>query len=258
MNVKLDSGLNVLRFDNEKLNIEAYDLTDCNVFLIIDTMGKKELNVHLKNTKCNFFVWIENEDKIDLTEKYDIDENSDVVISFVDVFSEELVRNCKAKLLGNNSYCKINCSFLGRGIKKIEIDGINIVGNSSLEMENSSVVLKDTDLELIASGIIDKGAKKSGNFQSTHCLTLGKAKKLNVVPNLFIDENDVEAGHGCTVGDVDDNTMYYLNSRGLSKADVLALIIDSFLVTICDNIHDEELKNEALDKIRKQVKRYVV
>ncbi len=254
-NVNLTSGLNIIEFKGESLSLTSKDI-NCEVFIYIKEGDKKTLNLDVKNSSCNLFIFNEYTKKISLIENYNLYENANATLSFVDVFSNDFTRKVSANLLEKHTNCSLNCATLGFGDKNFVIDATNIAGESCVNMENSSVILKDASFELVASGIIKKGAKQAKNFQKNHALTLGKNKKVKIVPNLLIDENDVEAGHGCTIGDVDENTMYYLNTRGLSHADAMALIVDSFLKTITNNIYDEKIKLDVKAKIERQVELY--
>ncbi len=253
--VNLTSGLNIIEFKGESLNLSSKDI-NCDVFISIKDGNNKALNLDVRNSSCNLFIFNEFTQKINLTENYNLYENANATLNFVDVFSNDLTRVVATNLLEKRTNCSLNCAILGFGDKKITIDATNSAGESSVNMDNSSVILKDASFELVASGIIKKGAKESKNFQKNHALTLGKNKKVKIVPNLLIDENDVEAGHGCTIGDVDENTMYYLNTRGLSNSDAMALIVDSFLKTIANNIYDENIKSDVKAKIERQVEIY--
>ena len=68
-----------------------------------------------------------------------------------------------------------------------------------------------------------------------------------ILPTLFIDENDVEAGHALTFGTVEEDTMYYLNSRGLTAEESIRLIINSYLkpdFSVFDDPETESLQHK--------------
>ena len=253
MEIKLKKGQNNITFSEEKLILNAENIIDSEVFVSVDNGGEKVIECNFKRCSVNVFIWINTKEKLTLNENYNLFQDSNITFNFCDVYSKALTRCVNAQAIDKMSKCQLNTTVLATGTKKMDINAVNIVGDTSMNMENSSVAFDNADFELVASGVIKKNAKNAINFQSTRCLTIGKTKKVSVVPNLYIDENDVEAGHGCTVGDIDENVMYYLNSRGLNQSKAKALIIHSFLMTICENILDEEIKNRILDEIEKQV-----
>ena len=72
-----------------------------------------------------------------------------------------------------------------------------------------------------------------------------------VLPNLHIDENDVEASHSCSVGSLNQDHMYYLESRGLSEAEARNVLIRGYFNPIIEGISQENIRkhiNEVLDK----------
>ncbi len=242
-------------FDSDNLTLVGNDI-NCSVFITIKEKGNKTLKANFKNSNCNLFIWNECNEEVVLNETYDLYENSNVKISFADLYSNKLKRIANANAKAFGASCDMACTTLARGEMNIELFATNQVGQSSFNMVNSCVALKDSSYDLNAYGVIKKGAKEAKNFQENRSLTLGNVKKINVVPNLLIDENDVEAGHGCSIGDVDEEVLYYLSSRGLCKYDAMSLIVDSFLKSIADNLDDENQSNEIKDKIQKQVELY--
>jgi Fe-S cluster assembly protein SufD len=64
---------------------------------------------------------------------------------------------------------------------------------------------------------------------------------VDVNPILLIDEYDVKAGHGATVGKIEEQQLYYLQSRGLTKAEAEKLIIKGYIKPILDEMHDQAL-----------------
>ena len=78
---------------------------------------------------------------------------------------------------------------------------------------------------------------------------------------MLIDENDVEASHATSVGSVDENQLFYMQTRGLTKKEVLSLIAVGYLSFITDVIDDEDLKNEFVELLKMdkpvKIKRFI-
>lgn len=79
---------------------------------------------------------------------------------------------------------------------------------------------------------IEKGAKGADAYLRSDALLFDEAKMGDDTPALEILEPDVKAGHAATVGKVDENMLFYLMSRGLSKAQAEKLLIDGFIKPI--------------------------
>jgi Fe-S cluster assembly protein SufD len=94
---------------------------------------------------------------------------------------------------------------------------------------NFHVALKDQSTS-IYQGIIkvDKKAQKTDSFQSNKNLLLGKDAKADSIPKLEILADDVKCAHGATVGPVDKEQIFYLQSRGLTASESEELIVSGF------------------------------
>jgi Fe-S cluster assembly protein SufD len=82
----------------------------------------------------------------------------------------------------------------------------------------------------IYSGLITmcKGAKKADASQVNRSLVLSDGAYADAVPNLDIQENDVRCSHASSVGPVDAEQRWYLESRGVAPADAVQLILEGF------------------------------
>jgi Fe-S cluster assembly protein SufD len=74
-----------------------------------------------------------------------------------------------------------------------------------------------------------------------------------VLPKLFIDNNDVQAGHAQSIGQVDAEQLYYLQTRGLNRDEATKLIVYGYLYPVAEVIADEKLRELFLDEIREKV-----
>ena len=90
----------------------------------------------------------------------------------------------------------------------------------------------------VYSGLIRvrRGAVKSDAMQTNHNLVLDEGAHADSVPNLDIEENDVKCSHGSTVGPVDEDQRYYLESRGIEPERAEQLIVAGFFDCIADQV----------------------
>jgi Fe-S cluster assembly protein SufD len=86
----------------------------------------------------------------------------------------------------------------------------------------------------VYSGLIRvrNGAKGANAFQTNHNLVLSEGAQADSVPNLDIEENDVKCSHASTVGPIDEDQRYYLESRGIEPAVAERLIVLGFFRNI--------------------------
>jgi len=90
----------------------------------------------------------------------------------------------------------------------------------------------------VYSGLIRvrRGAVRSDAMQTNHNLVLDEGAQADSVPNLDIEENDVRCSHGSTVGPVDEDQRYYLESRGVEPSVAERLIVAGFFENIADQV----------------------
>tara|TARA_Y100000590_G_scaffold192532_1_gene218855 strand:+ start:300 stop:1526 length:1227 start_codon:yes stop_codon:yes gene_type:complete len=103
---------------------------------------------------------------------------------------------------------------------------------------------------------VDKIAQKTEGYQLSNGILLSKDSTYFSKPELRIFADDVKCSHGSTIGPIDENAIFYLRSRGISKNAAIKMIISSFINDDLENISNEQIKsivtknlNEFLDNI---------
>jgi len=86
-------------------------------------------------------------------------------------------------------------------------------------------------------------AQKTNAYQSNKNVLLTDTASVNTKPQLEIFADDVKCSHGCTVGKLDEEAMFYLRSRGISEKNAKSLLLHAFAVDILDNIKTEPLRD---------------
>ena len=95
---------------------------------------------------------------------------------------------------------------------------------------------------------VRRDAQKTDALQSDKNLVLSPHAEVDSKPALFIDADDVKCGHGATAGNIDQDTVFYMRSRGVDLETASQLLIYGFAREIIDTVHVEELRSylEAL------------
>lgn len=86
-------------------------------------------------------------------------------------------------------------------------------------------------------------AQKTNAFQANRNILLTDKATVNTKPQLEIWADDVKCSHGCTTGQLDDEAMFYLRTRGISKDTARAMVLYAFAGEILDNVNHPELKH---------------
>jgi Fe-S cluster assembly protein SufD len=93
-----------------------------------------------------------------------------------------------------------------------------------------AVVEEGGYLEMKGKIIIGKNIKNIDVFLEQRVLLTGAGARAVVIPELEIESNKVRAGHAASVGQIDEEQLFYLTSRGLNKQEAIKLLVEAFLV----------------------------
>ena len=91
-------------------------------------------------------------------------------------------------------------------------------------------------------------AQKTNAYQSNKNILLSDDTSVNTKPQLEIFADDVKCSHGCTVGRLDEEGLFYLRSRGISESTARSLLIHAFAIDILEHIRPAVLRN-YVDKL---------
>ncbi len=93
--------------------------------------------------------------------------------------------------------------------------------------------------------IVRKDAQKTNAYQSNKNILLSDEARINTKPQLEIFANDVKCSHGATTGQLDEEALFYLRSRGIGAAEAKVMLTTAFATDVLENIKSEEIKNYA-------------
>jgi Fe-S cluster assembly protein SufD len=89
---------------------------------------------------------------------------------------------------------------------------------------------------------VEEGAQKTNAYQENRNLLLSKTAHADSIPGLEILANDVRCTHGATLGQVDREQLFYLMTRGLSRAEAERLIVRGFFQDVLDRVELEPVR----------------
>ncbi|MBG6110949.1 Fe-S cluster assembly protein SufD [Flavobacterium sp. CG_9.10] len=89
---------------------------------------------------------------------------------------------------------------------------------------------------------VEKEAQKTNAFQKSNNILLSDKATINAKPQLEIFADDVKCSHGCTVGQLDETAMFYMQQRGIPQKEAKALLMYAFTNAVIENIKIPELK----------------
>jgi Fe-S cluster assembly protein SufD len=89
------------------------------------------------------------------------------------------------------------------------------------------------------------GAQKTDAMQTSRNIVLSDRAKADAIPNLEIEANDVKCGHAASVGPVEEETIFYLESRGIPRDEAERLIVTGFFQEVLDRVRIDEVREGA-------------
>ena len=202
--------------DSSNINIDIYVKDDVNIDLYIlntnNISGRINYNLD-KNSKIQLYKFSDINNSNLEEYIYLNGEGSSINYNFSSIVSG--IYNGKMKIFHNNNYVSsyINNKCVGNDGAKVYFDI-----DSILEMGNVSCVMDQTS-KVMCMGDVDA----------------------KICPNMYIDEDDVEARHGSVIGRFSDDDIFYLMSRGINYNEAILLLIKGFIISNL-GLDDEKIK----------------
>lgn len=218
----------------------------CDIYLKVDA---------LVNVKTDVFA--EDSAEIDYLTYYQ--RNSVELVSILNTFSYANSKlNTKALFMPSSTFKFYNTSVLleegatldmfnviiNNSNKKqdFSFDAIHKKGNTKSKLRNYAIAKDSSIIILNHNGKILKNAKASDLNQKSRGLLLGEKAEISANPKLEIDENDVVAAHGASIGALDDDAIFYLMSRGLTKDESEELLVNSYIEPFLNVVCNDSIK----------------
>lgn len=163
----------------------------------------------------------------------------------------------KLSLIENECTFDSDCQLLGKKANdeqyNVIVNSLNCVQNFNLNvshkekettsiMRNFAICKNDSIININTSGLVVRLSKNSNISQKTKGILLSKNSGISANPILLIDEYDCLASHGAGIGAIDEEDLFYLMSRGLSRANSEKLIINGFVNPVYENVREETIK----------------
>lgn len=157
----------------------------------------------------------------------------------------KLTRNeIDASLNGKMAQCTLNGAMLlqGRDHADTTTRITHAAPHGTSREIYKSVVAEQARAVFQGKILVKEGAQKTDGHQLSRALLLSDQAEMDAKPELEIYADDVKCSHGSTVGDLDEQALFYLRARGLNEQEARSLLIEAFVGEILDEIHADELR----------------
>lgn len=178
-------------------------------------------------------------------QRANVDQNARVDFVVGEMGDGYTVGEFGSSLLGAGSVSTGHAVVLGTGKAHLDLTAkmVHIGKFSESDTSTRGVMLGKADA--ICRGVthIQKGASGANGEQTEKLLMLSPKSRADAIPILLIDENDVKCGHAASVGQISEEQLFYLMSRGISKADAKRMIVWGFLDPVLAALPVERVRN---------------
>ncbi len=96
---------------------------------------------------------------------------------------------------------------------------------------------------------IDPGAQQTHTYLQIHTMMLSPRAKVDAIPSVLVCSDDVSASHGGTVGEIDEAVVFYMRSRGLTRAQAVRQLGEGFFEPMVGELGDEALEEWVREKV---------
>ena len=192
--------------------------------------------------------------KIDKTENNNIKYSFNNIDQDLNSVSETFILSSGSNFSKNEVNCNLNGEYSSAFINGIfflnnnQQHEIRTTMNHLTENTKSYQLIKSVlgkDSKAIYQGkiFVNSKAQKTDGYQLSKAILLDKTSEFNAKPELEIYADDVKCSHGSASGSLDENSIFYLMSRGLNYQQSKELLINGFLLEVIEKITDPEIKN---------------
>jgi Fe-S cluster assembly protein SufD len=142
--------------------------------------------------------------------------------------------------------CETNLNGIYLGAAKNHIDNHTMVDHLKPNCNSNEVykgILDDKSVGVFNGKVfVRQDAQKTNAFQQNNNILLTDDAVINSKPELEIYADDVKCSHGCTIGQIDDEAIFYLRARGVSKRSAINMMITAFVKDALDRVSIPALK----------------
>jgi Fe-S cluster assembly protein SufD len=96
---------------------------------------------------------------------------------------------------------------------------------------------------------IVKDAQDTDTYLQTHSMLLSPRAKGDAIPSLIVETDNVKASHGGTVGEIDEDQVFYMMSRGISRRDAVRILVEGYFEEVISRLHDPVLEELVRERI---------
>ncbi len=163
-----------------------------------------------------------------------------------------------SQLVGDGSNMECNGVYFLDGKQHVDID--SMMRHTGYATSGDLLIhgaLRDKARAIFIGMIkIDPTGQLTNSYLKNQNLLLDKTARADSIPSLEIDANDVRASHAATISKVEEEYIFYLQSRGIPRNIAIQMIVEGFFSTVFDRMGNERVKEKLLATVTRKMASY--
>lgn len=242
INISKDSELLIPFKDSDvKIIIE-----NCKVFITDISKGNKE--IYVNNAELEYCYIKDSDTNSNNIIKIN---NGKCIVNVIDLESKDSDDTYTLEVNSEYDSIEFNVASVSKKCSKKSymIKSINKTRDTNVKIDCFGIVEDTSSLKYDINSCIKNGSKRSVVNQNSKILLFDKESVGINNPILEIEENDVKANHGSSIGMIDEETLFYLTSRGIEESVARNLVSMGKISYMIEKVRNEEIRNKLLERV---------
>ena len=266
-------------FDNQTNTLTIENESDKTIYITFDSYLPETFNINVINSnvtiienylgninKCHYIINVDENSRLNrfsiivettnkLSIQRDINNNGYYQSMQIDLTSLSVSSDENINLNKQEAYASVidGIYAINDANKKYQTNLNHYESNCESKAQIFAINNDNAHVSIFTDAYVKNKAVRTVTNQEGRIINLSDTCSGIVLPNLHIDENDVEASHSCSVGSVNQDHIYYLTSRGLTTLQARNILIKGYFNPILENISNEEIKNHIIDVLEQRI-----
>jgi len=187
---------------------------------------------------------------------FDVSENAGLSTNAITLNGGKIRNEAHVRLNGRNSHADVLGLYLVD--KEQHVDNEVFMDHAVADCTSNQLFkgIADDHARAVFNGqiLVRKDAQRTLAYQNSKNIALTDKATINAKPFLEIYADDVKCSHGATVGQLDDEALFYIKSRGINEDDARLLLMYAFAAEVIEHIQLQPLKERMDDLVKKRLR----
>ncbi len=237
-------------FPEEISEVFLSSMEDINVIINVGQHTMPINYVVMPNTRGKIIHLLAEEVQV-FNRIYRLEEGVDIDFATPDFNRTNRQFNVQVELVGQNARTNWLLSSLvdQQHSKVYDVSFLHKHGHTFADMQNYGVIIDDSKLDFSGTSAIFENMTRAETHQTAKIIIFDDKAQAKADPILVIHHNDVAASHAATVGKVNSDHLYYMQSRGISEIETKRLITKGYLEPVIKYVDDEDLARRLTNNL---------